>query len=756
MNAIGETTKKSVCYNPPSDCSLIASTDATLENPKYQKFTDASLWCWNGNTASESLQRHLFEENMLGSQTLAAYAYAEIIFKQNLSMADTPGIANEPLYIFELEPQSGCFAWHCLTRLQALKQEHNRESLRIIYLLVSGQYDNPSFSADQHPRLQFFLQQGMLDFISFDPACGIPEWSKLKIRGEYLHFKSIKNLPVVIATNYLSRQKSDLLCIHYGKLFEAFICFETHRPREAGNTDLLSESSYRKMHCEWQPKQTDAYPYDFLNQILAGYIETFNSSVLLYPVAALVSIDWLRYAFGGQLLILSRDFGICHERDLVMHSEETLLDSNYNLLPLNYHALAKYASLHQGQVWQTQCEDRGIVTSVLLFTAPGKPHVPETALQHNPFPDQFRLLRQLIQDSLDSMSSDQMLTCLQLTKWDMGLFDLLMPRLASEVSFFTPDERLQWIAALEQLMQHYYPEYNKPDYAFDIGFIATRLSAWSFAIDCYQESLRWCGDEIICLTNLAYCYWNIGSNIKAFAALDRAADLNKNHARVLELTRQIRDWEDYCNRLEWYSSHYCYDDEITLQPLGEQHAEAFFIQYRDPGIAELTCLPYLETLEAVHQWIVAENNRRHPLFAIIHRKYGFAGCVSLLQAETAAFFYFWVGVDYQGGGIGRKAAAILFKLAERQLHLQQIFTSSYNCNKKSERALAWLGFNRMPFEAEAPDQDMSFWMLSLHISQTDSCNQHAAVLHQNLKQLLEACDSPIRLAACPVDCGYSI
>ena len=73
-----------------------------------------------------------------------------------------------------------------------------------------------------------------------------------------------------------------------------------------------------------------------------------------------------------------------------------------------------------------------------------------------------------------------------------------------------------------------------------------------------------------------------------------------------------------------------------------------------------------------------------------------------------SFFYFWVGSDYQGQGIGQQSAQLLFEVMA-QHGVTEIFTSAYEDNLRSIHALTRLGFTKLALRAKEPDETLEFF-----------------------------------------------
>ncbi len=138
------------------------------------------------------------------------------------------------------------------------------------------------------------------------------------------------------------------------------------------------------------------------------------------------------------------------------------------------------------------------------------------------------------------------------------------------------------------------------------------------------------------------------------------------------------------------------DADLRLVPLGHQHQDDFAWQYHDPAIAELCCLPRFEDGDHWHGWLDAVRGYGDQIvYALLHREWGFAGCVSLVLRDGLGFFYYWLGRDFQGHGLGPRGGALLLAHAERHWALRACYARVYASNARSRRGLEKLGFVRL-------------------------------------------------------------
>jgi RimJ/RimL family protein N-acetyltransferase len=151
----------------------------------------------------------------------------------------------------------------------------------------------------------------------------------------------------------------------------------------------------------------------------------------------------------------------------------------------------------------------------------------------------------------------------------------------------------------------------------------------------------------------------------------------------------------------------------------------------------MTSLPQFSSVDEYENWRVKQvENENKSVYAVVHKEHGFVGAVSLHRHQYSAFFYFWIGADYQGQGYGQRAAQILFSMAEHTVGINGIYTCAFEDNSRSLAALGDLGFEPLPFKAKEPDEAYVF----LTTDRSAMTEQYALLV-----RLLAAIESPIKL-----------
>lgn len=178
---------------------------------------------------------------------------------------------------------------------------------------------------------------------------------------------------------------------------------------------------------------------------------------------------------------------------------------------------------------------------------------------------------------------------------------------------------------------------------------------------------------------------------------------------------------------------------LRLEPLGHHHWHDFAAQYGDPAIAELCCLPVFQSEDHWHRWLDAcwgYGDQR--LYAVIDPDWGFVGSVSLILHDTIGFFYYWIGRDYQGRGIGTAAVRLLLDAAATRHGMRTCYAKVFEHNARSRRALEKLGFAALDFRPAPPDANELFYRLGAAQTRERSVEE--------MRGLFERMKSDIRIA----------
>ena len=199
--------------------------------------------------------------------------------------------------------------------------------------------------------------------------------------------------------------------------------------------------------------------------------------------------------------------------------------------------------------------------------------------------------------------------------------------------------------------------------------------------------------------------------------------------------------DEYAETLRWREFRTQYDlDEaligdgegLMLELLVPHHLEDYAWQYFDPAIAELCCLPHFEDDHHWQRWLDETYGYGDQLpFAILHREWGFIGVVSLILQGDVGFFYYWLGTDFQGHGVGPRAAALLLDTAAERWGMSTCYAKVFDYNTPSRKALEKIGFQALGIRAAPPNEEEIFYRVGAPAGH----EQTVAQLHTLLERM---------------------
>jgi RimJ/RimL family protein N-acetyltransferase len=631
---------------------------------------------------------------------------------------------SQPLYLLDMAPAQGHLAWLMLPALhRRLAATCPMLDLRMVACSAD---DDVLRTIASHPYLADYIDNGLLDTALWN----VEQAEGLHLQKSGATLSHTANPIVMLCPQWLHTLPADLVAVHHGHLMEG----------SAAATAMPDQEHSWSLAYDWRNMDDADVPW-----LLTQYCSRFSSAPLLLPTAACAAIDRIRQLSGNRYLLLSCDAGACSERQLRLGamSPPSQWHAATSRLPLDYHALSLHQQHIGAYVWNRQPSDAGLVMHAAIRD--DDPAYAEHALSivagalQPTHPDDSASLA----DPAAHSSAALTLTLLRLSHYDPRVLQAGIAGMLDCPPSLSDRALLEWQSALELTVSNYLPSTQTDSFYFDAGLLAIQLGHWGIARHCFRSLLSLYGDNAVVLHHLAYCEANTGRVPLAISILADALGLVPDHPHCAalhdELCRRRRHWQN----LDWHSPQDEAQDELTLEPLGNEHAGHLLYQYRDPQIGIMTRLPELETLDDAQQWIAEQRQETGRICcAVMHERYGFIGIASLRRAGDAAYFYFWIGTDFQDAGYGREAAALLFSHAQH-LGIAHIFTSAYTDNTRSLNALRHLGFDELPIRAQEPDDDLIFFRLELPPAAT--MRDADACLH--LRELCAAIDSVFAFAS---------
>lgn len=575
--------------------------------------------------------------------------------------------------------------------------------------------------ASTAPEMSAYLQSGLLLPLVGDPT---RPGSLLADGRPY----ECHNPVVILAHDTWARLPQRLLAVHYGKLLEADL--ELIRANAPATSDRP----------DWRPVEA-ALQQGAYAPVFARYLDEFNSTPVCYPEAAIDAWQhWRRVARHGYLMLASSK-GRASELSMRLHTFPALIATyrDDGQLPVHYGMLAHGAHLLGAATIEQDLPDGQALQMIMEATEQGSERL--VALAAGFDPAIFRR-QALISEAMRSVGGNNKLEywrqLLSLSGHDPLLLAEVERELALGFSKTADVDRAAWRKTLDEVWANFLPELAGHRLHEKLANAAMHCGHRRLARQALQRGMRFHGESAADLANLGWCEMRTGQMDEGLALVQRALALDSGHPIAQQVMTRIQ--ERLAQRDDgWQQVLRAPHLPLTLEPLDLSHADAYFLQYRDPQIAIMTGLPQLASVDETRQWIKsAPDERGRVSFAVMHRDHGFVAYVNLAVSEHAAFFCFWTGVDFQSHGYATAAARLVFRHAAA-MGVPLMLTSAYKDNRRSIRALERLGFRRIPSRALPPDQDRVFFVLS------DPPLDDAAA-HRELVEYYRREDLPLKFA----------
>lgn len=323
------------------------------------------------------------------------------------------------------------------------------------------------------------------------------------------------------------------------------------------------------------------------------------------------------------------------------------------------------------------------------------------------------------------------LSMLDAAGWCRDALERVLPQVLATPLAIDPRERMVWMRGLRQAL----PEVSRLDGATRDGLIAL-LRAWCdwplwLALRNAGDA-RDGGDVDL---NTIDALFRMGLQHEAETRCRRRLFTHPRDRATAGMHAQLQAWRGFLEARAMPIE----GEVMRLEPLGHHHCADFAWQYWDPDIAGLCCLPSFGDDVVWHRWLDecwGYGDQR--LYAVIHRDWGFVGSVSLTMHGDLGFFYYWIGRDFQGHGLGPAAVRLLLDDAFAHHGMVACYAKVFEGNAPSRRALARLGFETLDFRPAPPHDDEVLYRLGPPQARRDSV--------EALRRLFERMGSDTRVA----------
>ncbi len=279
----------------------------TDKKQQRYRFSDAPIW---------DLQRAYYEQEgprawnndqvpqYITSNPMIATSYAEIIFGLLQDLMGK-GYDSEPVCIVELGAGAGRFAYHVLVELCKLRDYAGLALPPFRYVMTDLAMTNV-LAWKEHPALQTFIAEGLLDFARFDAVHDTA--LELVVAKTAIRAGDLKQPLIIVANYFFDGIPQELIYIgEQGQVYEADVIVELPE-----HTDSLKPSEVIKqmsLHYEYRhaPEyEQETYPY---REVISIYQEQLQDSHILFPAAGFTCLERLNQLSQAGFLLVTADKG---------------------------------------------------------------------------------------------------------------------------------------------------------------------------------------------------------------------------------------------------------------------------------------------------------------------------------------------------------------------------------------------------------------------------------------------------------------
>jgi tetratricopeptide (TPR) repeat protein len=438
--------------------------------------------------------------------------------------------AREPVYLIELGAGSGRFGYQFLK--QAL-------SLPAPFKYVMTDFSEAAVA--ELSALPFFrplVEAGALDFACFDAEA--PQPLRLLHGGEVLAPGSLANPLLVVANYFFDGIPQDVFLLSEGALHEARVTLLS--PAGEPATDPGEILHQLELEYSYEPAENEAfYGEEGLDDLLAEYRATLDSTNLAFPCAALRCLDWLSKLSAGGMLLLTADKGYIHEEALLNRVAPEVAWHGSLSMSVNYHALGRFFERRGGTVFQTRRRRSNLRICAMALGHPAEAlretaRAFDDAVEHQGA-DDFFLMKLGLESAHASLSLHQILSYLRFSEWDAQIFLGLSGRLSELAAEADPETRQEIYLATRNIWNLYLPIGESRDLAFQLAIVLTAIDYLPEALELFAHSLQLHGPDASTFYNIAVCHSRLRQPRLALEAVEKALELapDDSDARALRI-----------------------------------------------------------------------------------------------------------------------------------------------------------------------------------------------------------------------------
>ena len=435
-----------------------------------------------------------------------------------------------PLRILELGAGTGKFSYLFLRKLTALLQARKIPPQMVRYSMADC---SESLLAEWRANryLGEFAKAGILEFQLHRGEDAKP--FDLPGGGSSAAARQATGPLVVITNSVFDSLPQDAFIVSNGQISEALVT--TTRAKQAASvSDTVPQLGSLQLSFKNVPVQPDRYAEKSWNGILEHYRSRLPDATVLFPSAALNTLQQLSKSSDGRMLVLAADKGLLYEDDLALLQGPPQLEfhaaSHCFSQLVNFDAIARFFYSIGGDALLPQ--KRFSSLSICAFVAHGPDDkFPATRAAYDETqstfgPDDLFALMSWLNAHLEEVSVVQALALLRLTRWDTTAFLRLFPVIWRQLRGVAAERDDLRQAVLNTWANRYPVSPAENVLAFNCGVILLELRFYAEALILFKESEQLLGRSAATSYNLGLSALGLGHSADALAYMVEACNLD--------------------------------------------------------------------------------------------------------------------------------------------------------------------------------------------------------------------------------------
>lgn len=504
------------------------------------RYSEAPIW---------ELQRNYYEElgmkawnndqvpQYITSNPMIATAYAEIIFGFLRDRADQ-GDLTETVTILELGAGAGRLGYHVLHKLCELRDFAGIALPPFRYVMTDLPIKNVT-AWNQHPAMQSYIEQGLLDFARFDAVHDTE--LNLVVSKTTIRPGDLKQPLLVVANYFFDGIPQELIYVGEGKIYESDVVIEfPEQHNKLKPAEVLERMKLSYEHRRAPRFEEDTYRY---RDVIAHYQQELEDSHILFPEVGLTCMERLNQLSTSGFMLLTADKGDHHIDNWKFAEPPQLIFHGSFSLTANYHAFQHVFEQRGAEaIFPTQHYKNINVGCILMLEEPTS--YANTRIAYRQFierfgPDEFFSMKEWIDRNIESMGMQQILSFWRLGGYDAEFFIQSAKRISNLLPDANDEEMLDIRTGIYKMWSSYYVMEQRYDLALDAGLVLFEMDMYEDARFFLKESVETDEDEPVptVLYCLAICCYELGLDEEALEYTREALVLEPDHEEALALLK---------------------------------------------------------------------------------------------------------------------------------------------------------------------------------------------------------------------------